>query len=83
MYISCSHACHRHAFGGGLGHFGQGSVLEGIATSVVTLIGFLVAFDKRQHVPTNEFENLPQDFMSLFDEDYSAFLKNQNAAPLD
>ena len=63
--------------------FGQVSVLEGIATSVVTLIGFLVAFDKRQHVPTNEFENLPQDFMSLFDEDYSAFLKNQNAAPLD
>ena len=81
MYIGCSHACHRHAFGGGLGHFGQVSDLEGIATSVVTLIGFLVAFDKRQHVPTNEFENLL--LMLLFDEACSAFLKNQNAAPLD
>ena len=49
-------------------------------------VGFLVSLDKRMHpssIATNEFSNLPQEFIFIFTQDDEIFFKNPDMKLLD
>lgn len=60
--------------------------IESLKVVFLPQVGFLIAVDKRNHrhdIATNEFPDLPQDFLYVFVQENEAFFKNPNMRGLD